>query len=249
MKKLLFNLFYIFVVANAVAQNNCVNNKIMRDYEGNMYETVQIGKQCWMKENMRTLHNAKGNPISLVPRDSMSFKELYAYYPGNDENNVAFYGLLYNWAAAQTICPRGWHLPSKSDYFALDTYLTEKMHLIDETYLYLDRSERYPGYENFTKGKALSDTVGWETSPYYENGDVGYNLQTNNKTNFSARPASNRSWDDDIGTGAYFWMSSYYLTAEHPLYMQIQSDRIGVYIDDFLSAMDGMSVRCIRDDK
>lgn len=81
MKKLLLNLVYFFVIVNAIAQNNCINNKIMHDYEGNVYETVQIGKQCWMKENMRTLHNAKGDPISLVPRDSMSLKNFTPIIP------------------------------------------------------------------------------------------------------------------------------------------------------------------------
>lgn len=243
---MLLNLLFFFVVSVVVAQNNCSNNEKMYDSEGNAYEMVRIGSQCWMKENMRTLHTADGQPIALQNRDSLNFEVPFAYYPGNDENHVPHYGLLYNWAAASRICPSGWRLPTSSDFFKLTSYLKDELHLIDEVYLYLDRLEQFQGYENFTMGKALADTAGWQLSSHAEEGTVFYNQQANNKTDFSARPAGCSSWNE-IGSGAYFWLADHYLTAQHPRYMQIQAGRIGVYTDDFLSAKVGMSVRCIRE--
>lgn len=248
MKKAAGILFFLFVVATVAAQGVCVKNETVSDSEGNVYETVQIGRQCWMKENMRTLRAADGQPLTLADFDSVSYDIPYAYYPGNDESNVSHDGLLYNWAAARTVCPPGWHLPSSSDFFALTTYLKEEMHLIDEIYLYKDDLERFPGYENFTMGKALADTAGWSDRCYDKEGTVGNNQQANNRMGFSARPAGTKSWNER-GAGAYFWLSDYYVTPKHPRYMQLQACRLGVYTDDFLSATEGMSVRCIRETK
>jgi len=90
------------------------------DYDGNVYETVTIGTQTWMKENLRSLHYADGMPI----------EEAYAY--DDNESNVTAYGRLYTWDAvmkiskterSQGICPTGWHVPSKAECETLIDYL------------------------------------------------------------------------------------------------------------------------------
>lgn len=35
---------------------------------------------------------------------------------GNDENNIAIYGYLYDWETAMNIAPEGWHLPSRVEW-------------------------------------------------------------------------------------------------------------------------------------
>ena len=88
------------------------------DYDGNVYETVTIGEQTWLKENLRSLHYADGTPIDSV----------FVY--DDNENNAAIWGRLYSWDAAmngagssngnpsgvQGVCPDGWHLPSKAEF-------------------------------------------------------------------------------------------------------------------------------------
>ncbi len=92
------------------------------DYDGNIYETVEIGTQTWMKENLRSLHYADGSVID----------ETYAYE--DNESYVSDYGRLYTWTAAmklskntleraQGICPEGWHVPSKDEAETLQDYL------------------------------------------------------------------------------------------------------------------------------
>ena len=92
------------------------------DYDGNIYETVVIGTQTWMKENLRSLHYADGSTIEGV----------YAY--DDNESNVSDYGRLYTWNAimklsknplerAQGTCPDGWHVPSKVEGETLQDFL------------------------------------------------------------------------------------------------------------------------------
>jgi len=96
------------------------------DYDGNVYETVAIGDQIWMAENLRSLHYSDGTPIQGV----------YAY--NNNEENASNYGRLYTWEAAmngetgsstnpsgvQGVCPTGWHLPSDEEWTQLTDYLS-----------------------------------------------------------------------------------------------------------------------------
>ena len=92
------------------------------DYDGNVYETVVIGTQTWMKQNLRSLHYTDGSTID----------EAYAYE--DNESYVSDYGRLYTWNAvmklskntserAQGICPDGWHVPSKVEAETLQDYL------------------------------------------------------------------------------------------------------------------------------
>lgn len=90
------------------------------DYDGNVYQTISIGSQTWMKENLKSLHYSDGSIISGA----------YAY--DNVEDNVTKYGRLYTWNAAmkgsviegaQGACPTGWHVPSKADWSTLTTHL------------------------------------------------------------------------------------------------------------------------------
>ena len=99
----------------------CPGTPTVTDYEGNVYNTVQIGTQCWMKEDLRTMHYATGAPITTEYWDDR--------YPNGIRTNV---GVLYTWKAAtnnaethiagrdiQGVCPQGWHLPSVDEYTQL----------------------------------------------------------------------------------------------------------------------------------
>ena len=94
------------------------------DYDGNVYETVVIGTQTWMKENLRSQHYANGSTID----------EAYAY--DDNESYVGDYGRLYTWNAvmklsknplerAQGVCPDGWHVPSKAEGITLQDFLKQ----------------------------------------------------------------------------------------------------------------------------
>jgi uncharacterized protein (TIGR02145 family) len=98
------------------------------DTDGNVYQTVKIGTQTWMVENLKTTRYNDGSAIPLVT-DSKAWANLNLTMPGycwyyNDSSNKNPYGALYNWYVVNTgkLAPKGWHVPSDSEWFALAKY-------------------------------------------------------------------------------------------------------------------------------
>ncbi len=96
-------------------------------YDGVTYNTVQIGDQCWLKENLRTTKYNDGTSITNVTDNATwtsTTSGAYCCY-SNDTSNCTTYGALYNWYAVNTgkLCPSGWHVPSDAEWDTLVNYL------------------------------------------------------------------------------------------------------------------------------
>jgi uncharacterized protein (TIGR02145 family) len=76
--------------------------------DGKVYQTVTIGNQEWMAENL-AYEPSSGN--------------YWAY--DNNNSNVETYGYLYDWETACDVCPDGWHLPTDAEWTELTDYLGE----------------------------------------------------------------------------------------------------------------------------
>lgn len=76
--------------------------------DGKVYQTVTIGNQEWMAENL-AYEPSSGN--------------YWAY--DNNNSNVETYGYLYDWETACDVCPDGWHLPTDAEWTELTDYLRE----------------------------------------------------------------------------------------------------------------------------
>jgi uncharacterized protein (TIGR02145 family) len=98
------------------------------DIDGNGYDTVHIGTQIWLAENLKTTHYNDGTSIPKVT-DNLTWSGLStgarSYY-GNDSTQYdKVYGPLYNWHAVETgkLCPTGWHVPTDAEWTVLTNYL------------------------------------------------------------------------------------------------------------------------------
>ncbi|MCD4736637.1 MAG: fibrobacter succinogenes major paralogous domain-containing protein, partial [Bacteroidales bacterium] len=98
------------------------------DIDGNIYNTVLIGSQCWMAENLTT---SRYNNGTLIPKveDGISWANLTtAAYCWVDNDSATYetpYGKLYNWFVTGTgnICPSGWHISTDNEYSTLISFL------------------------------------------------------------------------------------------------------------------------------
>ena len=97
------------------------------DFDGNYYQTVVIGDQRWMKENLKATRYRNGDPLVYNMDYSTWPAAEGAYFNYNEsEANGDIYGRLYNWYAvddSRGVCPAGWHVPSLQDYQRLFTVM------------------------------------------------------------------------------------------------------------------------------
>jgi uncharacterized protein (TIGR02145 family) len=94
----------------------------LTDIDGNVYETIRIGDQLWMAENLKVTHYSDGSAISGDGNWTNTSAGAYSIYNGDASNEVSTYGALYNWFAAtdsRNIAPDGWHVPTDSEWHVL----------------------------------------------------------------------------------------------------------------------------------
>jgi uncharacterized protein (TIGR02145 family)/uncharacterized repeat protein (TIGR02543 family) len=98
----------------------------VRDADGNHYDTIVLGGQTWMKQNLMTTKFNNGTAIPHVNGSAWSSIGTPAYCWYNDsikyKNN---YGALYNFYAGDTkiLAPKGWHVPTPDECTALSNYV------------------------------------------------------------------------------------------------------------------------------
>ena len=211
----------------------------LTDYDGNVYNTVQIGNQCWMKENMRTMHYSDGSEIQNAHQSNVNGE----YIPE--------YGYLYDWSAVmhgassssavpsgvQGICPTGWHVPSDAEWMELLAYVGSQ-------------SDYVCGSDTSYISKALADTMGWNEAT--ADCAVGNDPSANNTTGFSVLPAGHyrSQFDLVIGSGmmANFW-SCTESSAGNPggAWARVIANSTANVSYTSGNRSNGFSVRCLRD--
>ena len=225
----------------------CPGTPTLTDIDGNIYNTVWIGTQCWMKESLRTTKYPDGTILDSFPTNTDNAYWMYAENNGSPWTKPIV-GLLYSWAAVmneaessnsspsgvQGICPDGWHVPSSAEWNHLKDYVSSQ-------------SQYICGDDNTNIGKALADTAWWSssTTPC----SVGFEPNSNNATGFSARPAGHFASWTTFGIYSCFW-SSTEINSDCAVEILLQSNWPGVYVQDI--APNGpknyaYSVRCVRD--
>ncbi len=114
------------VTVTATAEHTC--NTASPYYDRCVYDTVQVGTQCWLKQNMNVGTAIDG---TMYYQTNNSILEKFCY--SQNYVNCQTYGALYEfdesmqWSTterAQGICPTGWHIPSNAEWTTLVSYLT-----------------------------------------------------------------------------------------------------------------------------
>lgn len=137
MNKIIVLVCLIPLCKEITAQNPCPGTPTVA-YAGKTYNTVQIGNQCWLKENLSVGKMIKGQ------YDQTDNKIVEKYCHIDIESNCDIFGGLYQWAEAvqykdgassttypnpafssfvQGICPDGWHIPTKSEFEILKAFV------------------------------------------------------------------------------------------------------------------------------
>ena len=198
------------------------------DYDGNVYNTVYIGRQCWFKENLRTTHYADGNIVQKAPNISLTRYADMAhtqngnsvwYFCNHDSTTKADRGLLYTWHAVMKgagssdnnpsgilgVCPYGWHVPSSSEWCELENNLNPGIDITCS-------NANFRG----TMAKVLAKPKYWSsytnnsfTPGYWHTDSTGFNI-----TDFSLIPTGyiyeresswSSGWDSYCGNTSYHY--------------------------------------------
>ena len=219
----------------------CPGMPTVTDIDGNKYNTVQIGTQCWMKENLKTTTYQNGTPIPNVT-GATAWHDLttaaYVWYD-NDISWKNLYGGLYNWYAtvdANGLCPTGWHVPTNYEWVALTNFIggTGSPHGNE---LKSCRQVNSP----LGGGCNTTEHPRWEEDTYYGNyGTDDYG--------FSGLPGGTRSSDGPfsaIGNNGIWWPSTEVSSGiAWGRYLYFYAGDVTMYHD---FKQEGFSVRCIRD--
>ena len=231
MKKTILFLFAVVFLYSCTPIPQEAPNTFTDSRDGKVYKTVTIGEQVWMAENLAYLP-------SVVGPATESYTDPYYYVYGYDGTSVATakattnyqtYGVLYNWPAALSACPPGWHLPSDAEWKQLEMYLGITSAQADAT-----------GWRGTAEGGKLKEegTTHWD-SP---------NTGATNSSGFTALPGGYRGYDGKfyyLGIYGYWWSSTENDTDSawlRSLYYNFSNVYRSNNSKDY-----GFSVRCLRD--
>ena len=200
------------------------NAAIQDSRDSQIYQYKTIGTQVWITENMAYLP-------SVVGPGTISASKAYYYVYGYDDTNVvaakatdnySTYGVVYNWVAATTACPSGWHLPTDEEWTQLTDYL---------------------GGSSVAGGKLKeAGTIHWKTP----------NTGATNESGFSALPGgglilneNNDATFDGIVYLGPLWSSTEDYT--NNVWYRILYYNYSYVYRSITSKDYGLSVRCLRD--
>jgi len=207
------------IVISAIAGHTC--NTGAPDYDTCAYDTVKIGSQCWMKQNM----NIGAYVTGATTQTNDNNLQKYCY--GNNTGNCLTNGGFYQWdeamqysttSEAQGICPEGWHIPNDAEQNTLDQYLTDSGQTCN--------ANRVGAYDCANAGTKLQ--VGGTS--HFEGLLTGYR----NNSGLFTNP----------GADAHFWSST--VSGQDAWYRYLFASTNTVR-RNYLTRTYGFSVRCLQD--
>ena len=193
------------------------------DFDENVYKTIKIGNQWWMAKNLKVKHYNNGDKIRNVTNatDWINLSSgAYCSY-NNDDNNIAIYGILYNWFAvgdSRNVAPEGWHVPSYEEWETLIEFL---------------------GGGAIAGGKMKeTGTTHW----------ISPNNGATNESGFTALPGGFLDYEGNFRSISIFgvWWSSTGYSATNAWYCYINNSGTDVQFREDYEKIVGFSIRCIK---
>jgi len=230
MKKYLVFFATIFTVVTLIETSGCkkeengpLPSSPVTDYDGNVYQTVSIGSQVWMCENLRTTTYNDGTSIPLVmDNDQWASLETPAFC-WYDEISIDYgypKSAYYNWDAVNTgnLCPEGWHVATHNDWITL----------IDNL--------------------GGTEVAGNKLKEIGNNHWLSENTGATNETGFTALPEGGRYESGaytSVGYHGYWWTATAF-SENDAWFIQMNFDDAGIGVDNDRSKQQGYAVRCIK---
>jgi len=224
-------------------ENGLLTNTILfqavADVDGNVYETIKIGDQVWMAENLKVSHYRNGDPIPNLT-SSVNWKNTRSgalcFYKNSDKGGNMF-GALYNWYAVEdsrNIAPDGWHIPTDDEWTQLEMYLGMSQAEADESqFRGTNEGSKLAGNDSLWFDGALKDEK--------EFGASGFTVLPG-----GYRLSETGEFGGIAGSGS-FWTSSYFDRLWESAYYRL------IFYNDARSRGEandmkmGLSVRCVKD--
>ncbi|WP_397362711.1 fibrobacter succinogenes major paralogous domain-containing protein [Olleya sp. R77988] len=210
------------------------------DVDGNTYNTITMGSQIWMLENLKTTKYNDGTPITLYTFADFGINwgsvndqvGHYQWASTEDLNNVVeeelpfdYYGAMYNYFAIESgkLAPEGWRIPTKADFEELESYVASQGHAGNEA-------------------KALKTETGWLPSTGGGTNDFGFNGLPNGYVSGVGTPT--------FGQGVCTWATSDVIEqgtsvgANTRVLVQLFDEGSILYSDNAVQI--GAGIRCIK---
>lgn len=240
MKKLLkLTLFVCFTLLLVQCSDNEDNTEqdptTLTDIYGNVYNTIKIGNQKWMLENLKTTKFNDGTPITEFSFAEFGINWLnlntptafYQWANTDDLNNAVeqelpfdYYGAMYNHLAIESgkLAPEGWRIPSEQDFIELENYLT---------------NNGYAGNE----ATALKSDSGWLASSENGTNAIGFKGLPNGYVSAFGTPT--------FSEGICSWLTTDVNTTTQTRRMvQLYNESAILYSDNGIQL--GAGIRCIK---
>ena len=225
---------------NIYNNDGSIYTSVITDMDGNVYTTIKIGDQTWLRENLKTTKYNDGTPIPNVTNNDIWTNlstPAYCWYDNDSVTSKETYGALYNWYVTDStanggknVCPQGFHVPTDEEWFILENYVDQTIENPEDVL-----------WRGTDAGTKLKSVTGWATG--------------NNATDefdFTALPAGHRDGTTD---GAFREMVSYgywWARTENngttAWYRSLRYDyaKANRY---YINKKYGYSIRCIKDEK
>ncbi|MDX2415307.1 MAG: fibrobacter succinogenes major paralogous domain-containing protein [Bacteroidales bacterium] len=214
---------YVDKLESQIVELQLIAGVKVKDIDGNVYNTITIGTQIWLVENLKTTRYNDGTNIPLIENNT-EWGNLttpgYCWYNNDEATYKNTYGALYNWYTVNTdnLCLSGWHVASDSDWSVLSNFL---------------------GGTDIAGGKLKEVGTEHWTTP---------NTGANNETGFTALPAGYRTLSgtfNNIQDYGYYWSSTAFSTT-HAWYVALSfHSSVLTRVNNYKRY--GFSVRCIKD--